>query len=167
GEGSRVTSLLFREEVVLQRTVLQRAEALRDARGVQFRTGRTRVRVVGGGEVLALDVGRSQLRVLAHHDLVEVQKLGFLGLGDLFGPGHVVTFRDVALLNGFLRAVWDRGNDDGRHLLFAGVGDVLAHVPAVGVDDFLLLGDGVVDLLRLLAGAANAPTRAGRVVERT
>src|SRR5262249_10951741 len=32
--------------------------------------------------------------------------------------------------------------------------------------DFLLLGDGVVDLLCLLAGASNAPPRTSRIVER-
>src|SRR5581483_4979191 len=47
-----------------------------------------------------------------------------------------------------------------------GVGDVLPQVPPVGVDDLFLLRDRVVDLLRLVAGAAEAAAGAGRVVER-
>ena len=51
-------------------------------------------------------------------------------------------------------------------VLGAGVGHVLAQVPTVGMDDLFLLGDGVVDLLGFVAGAADAAAGARRVVER-
>src|SRR5205085_2512181 len=47
-----------------------------------------------------------------------------------------------------------------------GVGDVLAQVPAVGVDDLLLAGEGVVDGASLVAGAPQRAAGAAAVIQR-
>ena len=88
----------------------------------------------------------------------EIEKRGAGGGGGLGGPLAVTA-------GGLKFAVFPEvadgeGEDDGRGTLGLGVGNHFAEIPTEGVHDFVLLGDDVVDRLRLVADAGDGAARA-------
>ena len=111
-----------------------------------------------------LDGRGSHLVVLAGDVLVQVHEQRVRGVGGLAGPVNVRLAADAVALPDFAR---DEGEDDGGGAVLAGLVDDLAQIPAVGVDGFVLMGDGVVDVTRVFAVAGKGAAGASEVVERT
>ncbi len=143
-----VTAGALGGEKCAERGILDPLEACDDERGVEVRTGGIGVRVVLWEKGVHLVLAERLVFVGDEAREVDIGDAG--GLGDLLGE---LAPRAVAALNlAILPFVADgERKDDGRRALGPHVCDHLSHIPAVGVDDLVLFGDGVVDLLRLLA----------------
>ncbi len=98
-----------------------------------------------------LDCGRPKRVVTAGNDLVQVDEADVFLLGNLPRPSAVAVgvADDLTVLPGLAR---DRRTDDGDCAFGPGVLDVLAQIPAVGVDRLVNLEDGVIDLFGLPTG---------------
>jgi len=143
----------FGGEVGGEGVVREGAEAGDDAFGVELGAGEGGVGVGIAEE--GFDGGLAEGVVAAGDDLVEVDEAGVLGGGYLLGPAAVGAgvADDVAVEPELAR---DERAEDGGCALGAGVGDVLAHVPAEGVDGFVGAGAGIFDVESFFADAGKA-----------
>ena len=107
-----------------------------------------------------VDGGGAEGVVAAGDDFVEVDEADVLLLGDLLGPAAVSVGAAVDFIADPDLARDERAEDGGGSF-GADVGDVLAEIPAVGVDGFDLVGDGVFYVVGFFADAGEAATSVG------
>jgi hypothetical protein len=148
----------FGGEVFVEWVVREGAEAGDDGFGVEDGAGHGRVGVRVAEE--RVDGGFAESVIAAGDDLIEVDEGDVLFFGDGLGPAAVGLgiAADVALDPDFAR---DKRAEDGRGAFSADVLDVLAEVPAEGVDEFGLVRVRVLYLEGLVAGAGQAAADVG------
>ncbi len=138
--------------------IFQVADSGDDARGVQISAVGVGVGVVELGEEFLLDVIGHDAGVFGHDEGVEGDEEAVGLFGDGFGVGDVAVLFGLARIDGSFGTARDGGADDGGHAFGFGIGDVFAHVPAVGVDGFFFAvvgAEGEGDIFGFFADAAD------------
>src|SRR6185437_5238402 len=130
--------------------------------GVEAGAGFIGMRVIAGEEVL--DAIGSQAIILVRYQGIQIDEISAGGDSRFAGPAAVVG-AVAQYLAVFEHIAGDGRADDSGGALCFGVGDVFAHIPAVGMHGLVLFHDRVIDSCRRVAESPDRAACASRVVE--
>ena len=145
-------------EIAGQGAILELADAGDDRGGVELGAFERGVGVIGRAEE-RFYFGLAHFVQFIRGDFIEIDERRAALLSGFGGPFAVIGggAQDLAV---FPHVARDLGEDDRRGALGLGVGDDLAQIPAVSVNDFLLAGGFPYNFLGFLAVALDRGSRA-------